>query len=1508
MSSYPRFVTAGKNIFRALCLMLFLFAAKSASSQISSTGRTFYMSFMEMEARTGGFPDSLLLFITAEKNTTAVIDNPRLTGTSVTINITAGRVNRYAVDPGFYYPTGSEFSSTDLNSRRGLRLVAKDPVNVYCMNLEQNRSDGTFVLPYESIPKAPEYFVTAYTPNVNRGGFGTPRYMCSQFVVVGMDNNTQVEITPRVRTKGGKPAGTPFTVTLSRGQVYQVQSTDTGGTTAGNISGAQAINGDLTGTRIRVINGCGKINVFAGNRSVFIPWSNACSSPGVDHLYTQVFPTSILGKDYIFTPFRGQTGGYVYRILCTQNSTEIYVNGTLVATRNAGQYYLENVTTGVARCIRATKPVYAIQYMKNGGCSGLGGNQGDAAILLMPDINQRLLKTVLGTATTNNMNTHAVNVLIPKGAKNAVKFNGSFLSPGSFTDVPCGNYAYAQVSVANPSTNTIECDSGFIGVAYGVGQFESYSYCSGALFENLEYDFTITRSNKCPNSPVQLQARIPTGVNPSAVIWDFGDNTPRDTGRKVTHAFLRTGSFFVTMRAVVAVGCGANDTFTRSKIIDIVPGPTVNFPDTITKCGNARINEVFDGGNSVKFIYKWQDSSTARFFTARDVGKVWLRVTDTSTRCSARDSVVIRRAAAIDANVKWDTAWNCFNRNFYALSDSTNYNGDSKKSVAWRLANPYKPGDTVKTFTNRFRRAFDTIGNYYLEYIVFSKKGCGDTFRTFLKVNGMPTARIWSAKPEYCQQEQTDLLDSSSGDGGIGKTFWTWGDGNRDTVTNRLGRHRYANFDTFAVNMITETVHGCRDTADSSFVVHPLPIPKMSSKTNNQCFKQNSFDFDDISNGMPYGTYNRYWRYNGTTAIGVSSLSSVKFKDTGWFTVTRIDTSNYGCMDSVKQKVYVAPEPRARIFVVDSVLCFKNHYYHLDDRSVIGSGTIASRLWTFSDGSSSTIKTLTKKTFSADGTYTVKLVETSDKGCKDSVSRNLVVYLSPRAQYSVNDSVQCLAGNSFAFSPIYRISVPGLTVNHNWDFGDNSSSATEQPVISYSDTGTFRVRYVVSTGQGCADTAFRRIRVDAVPRASFTSGPDSTCLGKNKFDFRNTTSFGGTYNSNWRLGDGNTASTRDVLQKDYTAAGNYSVKLVVTSPTGCRDSVTRTVKVFPIPQAAFNINDDVQCLTGNSFVFTDASNTNAASGVTYTWTLTPGSAVTGRVLSAQTFADTGTYTMRLDVMSDRGCSTSLTKSIYVAESPDVTITADPDACQGEIVDFTSTVALNRGTITNYNWSFGDGGTSAQPNPSRAYNAAGSFNVTLTVTSSNGCTGTSAVSPVTIYAKPKADFISEYLLSRGMETDWKFTFTGANASAWDWQFEDGQSSSSPGPVLMTFNDTGNFRVTLRVISPDFCVDSISKFIFLKPELLFWLPTSFSPNNDGLNETFGPNTTFGLSKYRMQVFDRWGGMLFESNDPAKGWNGRDPKGEEVPEGVYAYSINFRYIDGKIFVYNGSITLIR
>ncbi len=1464
------------------------------SAQLSSTGKLFYLSFMEMEARSGGYPDSLLLFITSEVNTSVVIDNPRIGGTAFTKNITAGVVNRVSMDPNFYYPQGYEKPSSDIESKRSVRVVAKDPVNVYTLNLEQYRTDGTFVLPYESIPKAPEFYVAAYTPTQTASG---GKYMPSEFVVVGMDANVQVEITPTTALESGKVAGTPFTITLSKGQIYQVQSKFTDGS-ASNSSSV----GDLSGTRVRVINGCGKINLFSGMRSVRIP-SNACGT-AVDHLYTQVFPINILGRKHVLMPFMTNTKGYVFRVIATKPNTKISVNGVYIGSvRNAGTYYTQDITSAVAACVTADSPIYVIQYMKNGGtCSGTSGGYGDPAILIMPDQSQKLLKTVVGTATTNNMNRHYINILVATSAKNAVKLNGTLLSGASFVDVACAGHSYLQVNVANPSTNTVECDSGLIVVVYGMGQFESYSYCAGALFESLDFDFSVTRTSQCPNVPVTLKA-ITVVKNVKKYLWNFGDGFT-DTGKSVVHSFKKTGSFYVVMQAIIQGACGTNDTITRSKIVTIKPGPLYNMPDTLFQCTNS-LSMKFDAPINVKYLYKWQDSSVKSSYTATLPGKVWLRIRDTATNCILIDSTLVQQFNPVVAKIGYDTANKCNSQNFFALTDSSVYKSDSYKSSKWVLTRP-KVKDSIVSL-KRFRIRFDTLGAYPIKYTIISQNGCKDTTFATLNVVGFPSAVFTTQKPEYCQKELATFEDSSTGQGGIKTTYWDFGDGG--TATGLKVTHSYLTYNTFKVRLITETTYNCRDTADSMIVVNPLPVMAMTATTNDVCKKANSFTFIEGTT-LPKGSlFSNQWKYMKVVTGGVSILNNIKFTDTGNWIVRLYNTSDKGCTDSIKKTVYVAPEPVAKIAFTDSSLCFKGHFYDMNDASTVSKGTIASRKWTFSDATTSTAKTITKKTFATYGNYNVKMVVTTTTyNCKDSVTRSLKVNSSPLAQFAVNDSAQCLKGNDFTFTPNSTFNVAGVTANYNWTFGDASNSTIAVPSHKYASSNTFNVKFIISTSQGCADTATRKMVVDPNPVAAFTKSKDSACFGLYKFDFMNTTAFGGAFTSKWSLGDATTAATKDVVQKNYGSANTFNVKLVVTTnPQGCKDSVTQPVVLMPVPKADFTINNPNQCLAGNSFVFNNTTLLNGSTGMGYQWVFTPGSTFNTQNIANQIMADTGAYQIKLTSTSGFGCTDNITKNIYVAESPTVSISGY-DECTGEDIQFTANGSINSGSIVSYNWTFGDGGTSKTQDPLHAYSTANTWNASCTVTSDKGCTAVGGPLSIQSFALPKANFDFEQLTSRGIETDHKLTFTGSGASGYLWTFYNGSTDFTGGPVFKTFTDTGRKAVKLWVINTDGCTDSITKLIYLKPELQMWISTSFTPNNDGLNETFGPSTIFGLSKFKMQIFDRWGGKLFESKDPKLPWDGRDNKGDQAPEGVYGYEISFRYIDGKIFVYQGTITLIR
>ncbi len=1500
------------RIVASLTIYLFLFPAH-VGAQISSSGKTFYMSFMQMEVRTGSLPDTLLIFVTSEVNTSLVLDNPRVAGSNQTVKITAGRVNRIEVDKTYYYPLGSEFGSSDVNSKKGLRIVAKDLINVYCMNLEYNRSDATFVMPYESIPPSPEFFVCSFPPNATINS----NYSESEFVVIGMDNNVKVEITPTATTKGGNVAGTAYTVTLNKGQVYQVQSKSSDGSNntdpaATSWSTTGALKGDLTGTRVRVIEGCGKINVFSGSRSAHVTKGNCGSGlNGRDHLYTQVIPTLALGKNYILMPFFGQVNGYVYKVVAAYDSTDVYIDGTLSYTiLKKGQWIYQNVGSAKAVCIKTSKQAYVVQYMKNGACSGLGGTNGDPAILIMPDINQRLLKTLVGTATTSNMNKHYVNILIDKGAKNSVKLNGKFMAASSFTDVTCdGKYSYALVSVANPSSNAIECDSGFVAVAYGVGPYESYSYSAGALFENVNYDIKLTRKTQCPGEDVKLEAVVAGNPKIKGYIWNFGDGSAIDTGKTVKHKFSRIGTFYVVVKIPVQIQCGSVDTIIRSKIITVKQGPILYFTDTTTQCASA-INLTITAPYTNKFIYKWHDSTKLKTFTAVKEGKVWLKITDTSTNCVSIDSTIVRRADAIIAAISFDSLDMCYKTNKFVMRDGTKYNKDSRKTSLWRIKDNYKGLFGLGTYfysdSVSFRYKFDTISKNELRYIVQSKKGCADTLDTMLVVYPYPLAKIASSGAYFCQNQKISLFDSSQSNEGVGKSIWLYGNGVTDTVAPYKAVYTYKIADTFTVRLITITPFGCRDTADSTFIVRPAPINKIDVNKKNICFKANEFDFTDKST-IVSGSYTSEWRYGINSTATSSMLKSVKFTDTGWYLVILKNTSDFGCTDIDTAKVFVAPEPKANFIVTDSNACYFNHFFSFEDASKVPTNAKLNPRsdWKYQDGTSNFAKSVPNKTFPAVGKYWVRIIATTTDGCKDSFQRNIEIFVMPKADISSSAS-QCLVGNKFIFKQKFPWT-GGSNVTHSWKISDGKSSTLDSFSHTFGAVGKYRVFHSIETESGCYDSVSVVVSVVETPKTSFTTSKDTACLTGHKFTFTDNTVFGSSYTSRWTLADGTFETTKNVTNKEYLNPGKYDVKLVLSSSSGCRDSLTKSVNVWPFPKSNFTVNNPEQCLIGNAFTFTNTTSENSASGVAYAWLLNKAILSSIKTIPSQTFPDTGNYSITLKALSDKGCGTEKTLLLRVNEHPSLSISGK-NACAEIPIQFSSIAKINRGTIVSYDWNFGDGFTANTANPMHAYSKEGNYNVVLQAISNKGCGTKSPQLSILVSPKPIADFDFEYLLSRGLETDWKFTFTGKNTDAYNWLFQDNQTSTSGLPFFMTFSGTGDFKVRLEATNNSGCSDTIEKNIFLKPELLWWLPNAFSPNIDGLNEEFKPYQSFGISKYRMTILNRWGEILFSTTDPAMGWKGLDKLGKPVLEGSYAYAVSFRYIDGKMNVFKGTVTVLR
>lgn len=171
--------------------------------------------------------------------------------------------------------------------------------------------------------------------------------------------------------------------------------------------------------------------------------------------------------------------------------------------------------------------------------------------------------------------------------------------------------------------------------------------------------------------------------------------------------------------------------------------------------------------------------------------------------------------------------------------------------------------------------------------------------------------------------------------------------------------------------------------------------------------------------------------------------------------------------------------------------------------------------------------------------------------------------------------------------------------------------------------------------------------------------------------------------------------------------------------------------------------------------------------------------------------------------------------------------------------------------------------------------------------------------------PKADFEANPWESDVFSSKIRFTDLSYGANTWNWSFGDGATSNIQHPTHI-FSDSGTYTVTLNIISKYGCVDAITKTIRINPDFAVFIPNAFTPDADGINDTFGAKG-YGINEYSMLIFDRWGELIFESYRYGNNWDGKQ-KGKEVEVGVYVYKIILKDINMKSHQFIGNVNVIR
>ena len=439
--------------------------------------------------------------------------------------------------------------------------------------------------------------------------------------------------------------------------------------------------------------------------------------------------------------------------------------------------------------------------------------------------------------------------------------------------------------------------------------------------------------------------------------------------------------------------------------------------------------------------------------------------------------------------------------------------------------------------------------------------------------------------------------------------------------------------------------------------------------------------------------------------------------------------------------------------------------------------------------------------------------------------------------------------------------------------------------------GSYQDMYQSVTG--CDSLVTTDLYVKPLPQVSL--GPDQqSCVGS-------TVTLNATTNGTlvvWSTGQ--TSASINV-----NSTGNYWFEAVLD---GCSARDTATVSFFLTPAANFTANDPDQCLSGNSFNFTP--NNTFASGTVFNWTFTGATSPSSSANNPTGIAwdAAGTYAVSL-VVTENGCvSAPAALNVTVFPQPVANFTALPtQGCEPVVVKYNNTT--QSAVLYTSSWVLGDGSLSSDQSPVHTYVQDGSYTATLTVTDANGCVATETKpNYITVYPQPVAGFSLENTVLTTTSPIIKVTSEAIQATNCLYYLNDGTTWSDCN-FTGNVQGSGVFTITQVVTTGAGCIDSTSKTFTIVPTPEVFVPNTFTPNGDFVNERFEPRLSW-IGDYYITVFDRWGGVVFETNDLFTYWNGKDRNyGKDLPQGIYAYKIRYRPYDlEKDFYVTGSVTLIR
>ncbi|HMO60997.1 MAG TPA: PKD domain-containing protein [Ferruginibacter sp.] len=857
----------------------------------------------------------------------------------------------------------------------------------------------------------------------------------------------------------------------------------------------------------------------------------------------------------------------------------------------------------------------------------------------------------------------------------------------------------------------------------------------------LEAFFTPSTKAACANTNVSFtEASYGTGTSgaPSSWEWDFGDGKTFNGQNPPPQSWATPGQKIVALTVRTPIGCVK--TYTDTITVEATPVPAIDAPADIC-IGTAvsyKDNSTVAIGTITEWLWSFDDGTTS---TLQNPNHTWNtpgnHVTTLSVKSAGGCPSITDATHTISiippptAGFSYDL--NCTTREI-SVTDTSNAQGSTISKWNWDF------GDGTTASTQNPKHVYATAGTYTVTLSVETVNGCASTAPASkqITIDVSPVADF-VLPGNTCLPNATPVFTNAStiSDGTIATVTYQWEFGDGGTSTLKDPTHVYTNTGNYDVRLTAISAKGCTNSTVKTYsAIFARPVAAIG--TIAEVCAGGTASFSSAGSTAP-GSAIAGWTWDfGDGATSTQQNPTHTYAAAGNYTVSLIVSSGAGCTSAAVTATAVVNALPVADFT--SVANCTTREVTFTDASTSAAGTVNAWAWAFGDTKTSTQQNPTNQ-YANEGSFTVTLTVTTDKGCTSSTaaSKTVTIAAAPVANFDLPGNL-CLPTASGTFTNTTTISDGTLAqVSYAWEFGDGGTSTATNPVHAYTAVGPYTIKLTATSNQGCVNSTSKTYNGVYTQPVAVITAPAGVCLGNNtNFSSAQSTAPASTVSGwQWNFGDGGTSTDQNPVYI-YAAGGNKTVTLVVTSAVGCSSApVTQSfdVNLSPVPNFTFS---NIRC-ADSVITFTDASVSNAAGGITeWSWNFGDGTTLTQTTAGpvTHTFSTAQSFTVSLALKNANNCLSAAAYSVPVVIHPNPVsnFTASAICIPAGTAQFTQQATISSGSITSWDWDFGNGLTGTGAAPATTYATGGEYQVTLKATSNQGCAAI-FTAPVKAYNTP-----------------------------------------------------------------------------------------------------------------------------------------------------------------------------